>query len=882
MARPDADRILAEAGWVRALARSLLRSEDEASDLAQEALTEALAADLPDSKPGLRAWLRTVLRRKAGRRYEARSLDAHALQALARERGSAEARAEQTLELHEELVQALRALAPGDRDLLVRRHLEGASAQSLARELGLPPATLRKRLARARQRLREVLASSERGAEGWRQGLIVLALPAGSLPPGADGAAPVVPASIPAAATPAAALFVMGKSKVLLFSLVSIALLAGAWIVSARRPVSADAEGDSDEGQQTLALAPERGAEDLALIADGERLALASEDAGAEQPVGEPGGSAVLRVLGEGSRPLESARVFLAPEGGDLIKAASSGDGTLELPVVPGLRAFVEHEDHCTVLADLGAVDPGSIHTVRMRARPVLRVRVTVDGSPPGEELVLSYFGERAGRSLGDRDRGLLGRLSRAGFESSLDQVVCGPDGSGVASIPYPMERVSLRRPEGFLIAAVNGKQQPDQDRGMRLATDGSEHTIELLRMPCLLGRLVWEDDGSPVQGRVEFGRVDERGYGLDGSTSTPSMADGRFRIGVDEILTSMDPDEKSSEGPRATIGRRAHAIRLEASHPEAARYMRHEFIVAGATFPLDVGDIAVKRLPVLEVTVLGRSDSGWRPLVAGVRSAMDGVTTGRDGRASLRVWDNDHLDVLAAGHEFVRVPVTAAAHPDGLEIRLETAPDLLVRMPPKLASQAPEARPRVQIRFSKSPFGSWQASAGDQPEFNNSIYTLTQGVWRSGPSAVQSDSVEYYVPDSGVVTISGLSRGVDFELLLVDVFGGEFCSRRVVFDGAQELADWPDALDPAWLSAEVVDGSGQPAPSGRFGLKGAMGWGAYLPFDRGSLRLGPLAPRPVVLTVLPDGGADSAKRELLLTAGENRLQVVLGEETPR
>ncbi len=880
MVPPDADRILAEASWVRALARSLLQGEEEALDLAQEALSEALAADVPASRPGLRAWLRTVLRRKAGRRYDARSADVHALQGLARERATGETRTEQVLELHGELVQALGALASGDRDLLVRRYLEEESPRSLARELGIPPATLRKRLARARQRLRGVLEASERGVDGWRRGLLVLALPGGSFPPGAGDAAPTVPAPIPAVIAPGATLFVMAKSKYLLLSLVSIGLLAGIW-VSARSPWSAEGEDPGAAAADALALAPNPGAQDLASAGDAERLAITSGVGEAEESVGETQGRAILRVLGEGGMPLPAARVFLALHGGELLEDASAKDGSLQLPVDPRLRVFLEHPDYCTVLADLGAVDQGSAHTVCLEPRPALRLRLTVDGAEPGEEIVLSYLGKGPTHGLSELDAGLSRRLERAGFAAGFERIVCGPRGEVTARIPHAMDRLSLKVPGGYLVRSVNGERWSNPDRSPVLAPGDREHAIDLMGVPALTGRLVWEDDGAAVDGSVEYVRVDGRGFSIDGVRWSACGSDGRFRIGVDEQLHSLESAGEESDRlqePGAWLGARAHAIRLEASHPDAAKYMRHEFVVTGASFPLEVGDIAVKRLPVLDLRVLGRTESGWRPLVAGVRSAMDGVTTGRDGRASLRVWDSDHLDVLAAGHEFVRVPVTAAAHPDGMEIRLEAAPDLRVRMPAKLASKAPEDRPRVQIRFSKSPFGSWRSGAGDQPEFNNSIYTLTQGVWRSGPSAVQSDSVEYYVPDSGVVTISGLARGVDFELVLVDVYGGEFCSRSVVFDGPLELADWPGALDPAWLSVEVLDGSGEPGGSGRFGLKGQQGWRAYQPFEAGRLRAGPLAPRPLVLSILPGDGADTVKRELLLSPGENNIQVDMGE----
>src|SRR6185503_19321071 len=60
----DCEALLAQAGWVRALARHLARDGHAADDLAQEALTAAFAQPPPADWP-LKAWLGAVVRNLA-------------------------------------------------------------------------------------------------------------------------------------------------------------------------------------------------------------------------------------------------------------------------------------------------------------------------------------------------------------------------------------------------------------------------------------------------------------------------------------------------------------------------------------------------------------------------------------------------------------------------------------------------------------------------------------------------------------------------------------------------------------------------------------------------------------------------------------------------
>jgi RNA polymerase sigma factor (sigma-70 family) len=165
---------LAELDGLRGLARAL--ANDDADDLMQEAaiaaLTHAPAADRP-----LAPWLATVLRdrwrmdRRAAARRRARE-DAAPIaeppaapdQILARAR---------TLE---RLAAALVALEEPFRTAIVRRFLDGHTAEAIAAELGVPAGTVRWRIKAGLDRLRDAL-DRDAPRPTWRPALIALATP---------------------------------------------------------------------------------------------------------------------------------------------------------------------------------------------------------------------------------------------------------------------------------------------------------------------------------------------------------------------------------------------------------------------------------------------------------------------------------------------------------------------------------------------------------------------------------------------------------------------------------------------------------------------------------------------------------------------------------
>ncbi len=153
----ELDALLAEAGWVRALARRLLGDEDLADDVSQETwligLERARTGPLPT-----RAWLAGVLRNRVFKLRRA------AARRRARESSVAkDERLPSTADLvaraavHGEVVRVVTELDEIYRSVILMRYLDEKTPDAIAIELGLPVSTVKTRLARGLERLRRKL-----------------------------------------------------------------------------------------------------------------------------------------------------------------------------------------------------------------------------------------------------------------------------------------------------------------------------------------------------------------------------------------------------------------------------------------------------------------------------------------------------------------------------------------------------------------------------------------------------------------------------------------------------------------------------------------------------------------------------------------------------
>jgi RNA polymerase sigma-70 factor (ECF subfamily) len=158
------------------LARELVRGEAAAEDLVQESFLRALERP-PRSRAALRAWLAAVLRRLASNRGRSRRrADARERRAARPEAVPPPEEALASLELQEQLVAALKALAEPYRTTLWLRFHEALAPAEIAARLGASPRTIESRLARGLAQLRAELDRSAGGDRTrWLAGVVVLA-----------------------------------------------------------------------------------------------------------------------------------------------------------------------------------------------------------------------------------------------------------------------------------------------------------------------------------------------------------------------------------------------------------------------------------------------------------------------------------------------------------------------------------------------------------------------------------------------------------------------------------------------------------------------------------------------------------------------------------
>ena len=154
---PLASELLAHQDFLRRLARGLAPDAAAAEDLVQDTWVAALQLSTPPSRP--RAWLAGVLRKSAAQGARRRSRRKER-EALCRREEATPTTAEivEGVELQRVLVSAVLALPEGQREVVLRRYFTGESLAAMARRLEVPEATLRTRLRRGHDALRDRLA----------------------------------------------------------------------------------------------------------------------------------------------------------------------------------------------------------------------------------------------------------------------------------------------------------------------------------------------------------------------------------------------------------------------------------------------------------------------------------------------------------------------------------------------------------------------------------------------------------------------------------------------------------------------------------------------------------------------------------------------------
>ncbi len=163
----DAEQLLSHVDWARRLARSLVADSNRADDLVQRTWVAALERPPGEDVP-LRAWFAGVLRNLA--RQDRRSDDRRVARERAAARDDVLPSADESLDAiarQKMLMGAVLELDEPYRSVIVRRYFDDVPPREIASELGIPVKTVKTRLARALEKLRERLDrehGSDRGA----------------------------------------------------------------------------------------------------------------------------------------------------------------------------------------------------------------------------------------------------------------------------------------------------------------------------------------------------------------------------------------------------------------------------------------------------------------------------------------------------------------------------------------------------------------------------------------------------------------------------------------------------------------------------------------------------------------------------------------------
>ena len=528
--------LLAERGWVRALARSLVRDDSRADDLVQRAYVRAIERP-PTSNRSVRGWFATVLRNLArDERRRLRRRDVRESAVARREAMPATADLVARAEAHRRLIEHVLRLGEPFRSVVLMRFFEGLSPAEIAARTGVLPGTVRTRLHRGLAELRARLGDDE--ARAWRAALMPLAFADG----GATNAATSVAGGVVVGAKTKAGL--AAAALLLCAAAVVVAGSPGEWLDGGERKSGVDAAAATVGGGDDVerARVPTKNVTDDA-VADGTERAGANETATpSARDLSAPGGVRVLPLSARVVRHLPPREV---PPGRTEIQSMKDIPEIKYDPDAPGGVGprMLPYWTRWPSPPDVGTV------TLRGEVRDAT-------GTPLAGAAVMRIEPDESGSRSSPCSYQFIEEIAvtdaRGQFEATGQ-----PAGTWLVAADY---HGMMNRPGGLdvqqAVPVSAAEQQTVSDVVVRLA-------IESLRVSSVEGTL-YDENGEPVRGEVWVGRLRREWVGRDGRFAFAALQPGTHRL----TFSSTGYARQTLELALVPGGTETLEVRLEPAEP--------------------------------------------------------------------------------------------------------------------------------------------------------------------------------------------------------------------------------------------------------------------------------------------------------------------------
>ncbi|MEM7308995.1 MAG: sigma-70 family RNA polymerase sigma factor [Planctomycetota bacterium] len=544
---PALDELLSHAAWVRALARSLVRDPSVADDVVQETWLAALTSP-PKTRDNVRGWLATVVRNTVRQRGRGGARRAAREERVAAERGDAlpsSAELAEQVETERRLASQVLALDEPHRRLLLLRYFEGLSAAEIARRTDEPAGTVRWRVSRALEELRDRL---DHDFGGDRAAWMALLAPLAERD-----------AALASAGTAGAGMLqgFLAMNLVSKAALVATVAVLGFFLVPVVGPLFDFAAGLRRVDDTPLAVRFEpldAGVLEPAPPAevDAERVLASAPDESARPEADVPTTAVRLRVLDPSGAPIGGVRVRLSDVRNHDARSGSGGYVTVRVPTDelsferPGSvgcehPGFARSSTSCNLVADR-VVELGDIVLTPVGA--VEGRLLAADGRPVAGAAV-EYSTKTTGSRSEFEDR-VLALTAEHWFEAGNART--DDDGRfGFDRVPAGLVRVW---------AAAPGHQAsfsaPFEVRGGMLSR-GVELSLEEMDRERFIVCRVVDPAGEPVPAaRFEWSyRTRHR----SGSSSSSADSEGRFVFGyAPELPRTIRARDADSRYAAATV----------------------------------------------------------------------------------------------------------------------------------------------------------------------------------------------------------------------------------------------------------------------------------------------------------------------------------------